>query len=43
MAVQVREAKDIGMKELLSELIELGGSDLHIAVGIPPTARIDGR
>jgi len=31
------------MKDLLTELIKLGGSDLHIVVGVPPIVRLDGK
>src|SRR5262245_12141786 len=34
---------DISMKELLSLLIKMGGSDMHVVVGLPPVMRIDGR
>ena len=30
------------LDELLSKLIEIGGSDLHLKVGSPPAYRIDG-
>ena len=30
------------MTELLRELVEAGGSDLHVTVGLPPRMRIDG-
>jgi len=43
MAVQEKVKVDINVKELLSKLIQMGGSDLHIAVGVPPVVRIDGR
>ncbi len=43
MAVQEVQKVGLNMRELLSKLIEMGGSDLHIAVGIPPVVRIDGR
>lgn len=41
--VAKRDPKDITMKELLTKLIQLGGSDLHIAVGIPPVVRVHGK
>jgi twitching motility protein PilT len=31
-----------GMNELLEQMIELGASDLHLTVGVPPMARIHG-
>ncbi|MGB4593358.1 MAG: type IV pilus twitching motility protein PilT [Coriobacteriia bacterium] len=31
------------LNELLMELVERGGSDLHLAVGMPPVMRINGR
>ena len=43
MAVREVVKEEITMTELLTKLIQLGASDLHIAVGIPPTARVDGR
>jgi len=33
----------VSMHELLSEMYEKGGSDLHITTGISPTVRVDGR
>src|SRR3972149_3810394 len=33
----------LSMHELLSEMYEKGGSDLHITTGISPTVRVDGR
>jgi twitching motility protein PilT len=33
---------DINIKELLTKVIEVGGSDLHIVVGSPPVIRLDG-
>ena len=43
MAVQEIATKEITMKDLLTQLIQLGGSDLHIVVGAPPIARLDGK
>jgi len=34
---------DIDINELLKALVEAGGSDLHLRVGIPPVFRVDGR
>ncbi|MGL5085778.1 MAG: type IV pilus twitching motility protein PilT [Clostridium sp.] len=31
------------LKELLNKTIEVGASDLHLTVGIPPTIRVNGR
>lgn len=33
---------ELNAKELLTKMIELGASDLHIVVGAPPIVRIDG-
>jgi twitching motility protein PilT len=33
---------DISIKELLTKIIHMGASDLHIVVGLPPVARVDG-
>ncbi|GAB4161312.1 MAG: type IV pilus twitching motility protein PilT [Planctomycetota bacterium] len=33
----------VTMEELLTQMVQLGGSDLHISVGAPPKIRIDGR
>ncbi len=33
---------DISVKEMLGKMIELGASDLHIGVGIPPVIRLAG-
>ena len=33
---------DLNIKELLTKTIEEGASDLHIAVGAPPTIRLHG-
>ena len=43
MAVQEITTKEFTMKDLLTDLIKLGGSDLHIVVGVPPIVRLDGR
>ncbi len=43
MAVREAVKTDLNMKELLMRLIQMGGSDLHIAVGLPPVIRVDGR
>ena len=31
------------IEELLKELVDMGGSDLHISSGLPPVARVDGK
>ena len=31
------------INELLDECLRLGGSDLHLAAGAPPTARVNGQ
>ena len=36
------ETTDINIKHLLVNLIEVGGSDLHIVAGAPPVMRIHG-
>ncbi|MFP5308306.1 MAG: PilT/PilU family type 4a pilus ATPase [Actinomycetes bacterium] len=36
------ETAVIDLDELLTALVELGGSDLHLTAGVPPTARIHG-
>ena len=33
----------ISVEELLQQLVERGGSDLHITAGAPPKIRIDGK
>ena len=43
MAVAKMRTKDFTIRDLLVDLIERGGSDLHIAVGVEPTLRIDGK
>ena len=37
-----RSLDDIHLDDLLTEMVNLGGSDLHIAVGVPPCIRKDG-
>jgi len=45
MAVDLQNvpASKMSMHELLQLCVEKGASDLHIAVGRPPTLRMDGR
>ena len=43
MAVQKVDPNDYSIRDLLTELIRMGGSDLHIVVGLPPSVRVDGR
>src|SRR5262249_56650818 len=33
----------VSMEELLNQMVQRGGSDLHLSVGAPPKIRIDGR
>jgi twitching motility protein PilT len=33
----------VSMEELLNQMVQRGGSDLHLSVGSPPKIRIDGR
>ncbi len=33
----------VGLRELLEELVKLDASDLHLTVGAPPVARVDGK
>ena len=33
----------VSMEELLNQMVQRGGSDLHLSVGSPPKMRIDGR
>ena len=37
-----RSLDEIHLDDLLTEMVQLGGSDLHIAVGVPPCIRKDG-
>jgi len=37
-----RDISEVHIDELLELLVEAKGSDLHLAVGIPPTYRVDG-
>ncbi len=34
--------KDLKFIDLLKKLVEIGGSDLHLTVGVPPSVRVDG-
>ncbi|MEX1163120.1 MAG: PilT/PilU family type 4a pilus ATPase, partial [Nitriliruptor sp.] len=36
------EESEVDLDALLKELVERGGSDLHLTAGIPPTIRVDG-
>lgn len=40
---EVRNIEDVHIDELLHLTVEKGASDLHLAVGIPPMLRIDGK
>jgi twitching motility protein PilT len=35
-------AKEIHINDLLTEMVDLGASDLHLSCGLPPCVRIDG-
>ena len=37
-----QEDVQIPVPELLAALLELGGSDLHLTAGTPPTVRVHG-
>ncbi len=37
-----QEKKQLNFIELLKSLVEIGGSDLHLTVGLPPSVRIHG-
>src|SRR5690606_38367497 len=37
-----QDATAVDLDELLVALVERGGSDLHLTVGIPPTIRVNG-
>ena len=39
---KVRDLSEVHIDELLELIVEAGGSDLHFAVGIPPTYRVHG-
>lgn len=39
---ETAEATDINIKQLLVNLIEMGGSDLHVVAGAPPVMRVHG-
>ena len=41
--LRLRPIKDIHIDELLEIVVEKGATDLHIAVGLPPILRVDGR
>jgi twitching motility protein PilT len=36
-------AHELNLDELLTKVLRLGGSDLHLTVGAPPCARVDGQ
>lgn len=42
-SVETTQAKTLSMGELLKIMVERKASDLHLAVGSPPSARIDGK
>ncbi len=37
------EKKSLNFVDLLKTMVEMGGSDLHLTVGIPPAVRVDGK
>ncbi len=39
---KIRDLSEVHLDELLELLVEVKGSDLHFAIGIPPTFRVDG-
>lgn len=40
---QAQSVESIHIDDLLRESVERGASDLHLSVGLPPVARVDGR
>ena len=42
-AAQGRPVDDVHIDDLLRLIVEKGASDLHLAVGVPPVLRIDGK
>jgi twitching motility protein PilT len=40
---QEGQSKDIHLNQLLTEMVELGASDLHLSSGLPPCIRVDGQ
>jgi twitching motility protein PilT len=41
-SLRLEEATAIDLDEILGELIDRGGSDLHLTAGVPPTVRVHG-
>jgi twitching motility protein PilT len=41
-ALRFEEGTQIDLDEVLTELVERGGSDLHLTAGVPPTIRVHG-
>ena len=41
--IRLKPIKDVHIDELLEIVVEKGATDLHMAVGLPPILRIDGR
>ncbi len=39
---QGEEATKVDLDKLLAEMVEMGGSDLHLTAGIPPAVRVNG-
>src|SRR5205814_9432938 len=42
-SARAKSLEDAHIDDLLRIVVEKGGSDLHIAVGIPPIIRVDGQ
>ncbi|WP_308196060.1 type IV pilus twitching motility protein PilT [Nocardioides bruguierae] len=40
--VEPEHVEPLGLDELLTQVVELSGSDLHLTVGVPPTVRVRG-
>ncbi len=40
--VKKKPMEDVHIDELLETLVEMGGTDLHISQGVPPTVRVNG-
>jgi twitching motility protein PilT len=39
---ETEKPKELHLNELLTEMVEMGASDLHLSSGLPPCVRIDG-
>ncbi|MGH2829086.1 MAG: ATPase, T2SS/T4P/T4SS family, partial [Actinomycetota bacterium] len=42
VATPVEETKEVGMHDLLGDVLDHGASDLHLSAGVPPTIRVHG-